>query len=109
MSLPALDPLRLLRPRRRITGLSAILLPFRADGAIDWPAFQAHVARTAAAGLTPAVNMDTGYVNLLDAATRRAALAATRTALGGGASVAAASVGDRPREGFRLADYLHAV
>ena len=34
--------------------------------AVDWPAFEAHVARTRGAGLTPAVNMDTGYVQLLD-------------------------------------------
>ena len=52
MSDAVLDPLPLLRPRRRITGMSAILLPFASDGSADWPAFRAHVARTAAAGLT---------------------------------------------------------
>jgi dihydrodipicolinate synthase/N-acetylneuraminate lyase len=104
-----LDPQTLLRPRRRITGMSAILLPFQADGAIDWPAFQAHVARTAAAGLTPAVNMDTGYVNLLDPATRRAVLAATRSTLGGTPFVAGAFVGDRPGAAFRLDDYRRAA
>ena len=57
-------------PHRKITGYSAILLPFRADGAVDWDAFCAHVARTAEAGLTPAVNMDTGYVNLIDEQTQ---------------------------------------
>ena len=36
-------------PNRKITGYSAILLPFRADGAVDWDGFTAHVARTAAA------------------------------------------------------------
>jgi dihydrodipicolinate synthase/N-acetylneuraminate lyase len=46
--------------------MSAVLLPHSADGAIDWTAFEAHVERTAAAGLTPAVNMDTGYIQLLD-------------------------------------------
>jgi dihydrodipicolinate synthase/N-acetylneuraminate lyase len=45
--------------------MSAVLLPYTAGGAIDWVAFEAHVARTAAAGLTPAVNMDTGYGHLL--------------------------------------------
>jgi dihydrodipicolinate synthase/N-acetylneuraminate lyase len=89
--------------------MSAILLPFQVDGAVDWPAFQAHVARTAAAGLTPAVNMDTGYVNLLDAATRRAVLAATRSVLGGGSFVAGAFVGDRPGESFRRDDYRRAI
>jgi dihydrodipicolinate synthase/N-acetylneuraminate lyase len=58
-------PLDLLRPGRRITGMSAVLLPFDDLGEIDWAAFEAHVARTAAAGLRPAVNMDTGYVHLL--------------------------------------------
>lgn len=56
------------RSGRAITGMSAILLPFLADGGIDWAAFESHVERTAAAGLTPAVNMDTGYVQLLAAA-----------------------------------------
>jgi len=47
--------------------MSAILVPYDADGGIDWSAFEAHVVRTAAAGLAPAVNMDTGYVQLLSA------------------------------------------
>jgi dihydrodipicolinate synthase/N-acetylneuraminate lyase len=50
--------------------MSAILVPFSSDGTIDWPAFEAHLARTLECGLTPAVNMDTGYVQLLDAPTR---------------------------------------
>jgi len=58
------------RPRRRITGMAAVLLPFTGDGSIDWPAFAAHVQRTAEAGLTPALNMDTGFVALLDPDTR---------------------------------------
>ena len=61
----ALSPEKMIRPRRRITGMSAILLPFLDDGSVDWDGFRAHVRRTADAGLTPAVNMDTGYVNLL--------------------------------------------
>ena len=78
------------RPGRRITGMSAILLPFLADGAIDWPGFDAHVARTATAGLVPAVNMDTGYVHLLDDATRTEVLGRTRSVLGGATFVAGA-------------------
>ncbi len=31
---------------RPILGMSAVLLPFTADGAVDWPGFEAHVART---------------------------------------------------------------
>ena len=55
---------------RTVTGMSAVLLPMRDGGDIDWEAFDAHVARTAAAGLTPAGNMDTGYAHLLDATTK---------------------------------------
>ena len=51
--------------RRKIQGISAILLPFHEDGTPDYNAFLEHVDRTYSAGLTPAVNMDTGYANLL--------------------------------------------
>jgi len=57
-------------PKRKIEGISAILLPFHEDGTPDYDAFLAHVDRTYAAGLTPAVNMDTGYANLLTPAER---------------------------------------
>jgi hypothetical protein len=50
---------------RKIEGISAVLLPFHEDGTPDYGLFLAHVERTYAAGLTPAINMDTGYVNLL--------------------------------------------
>jgi dihydrodipicolinate synthase/N-acetylneuraminate lyase len=53
-------------PGRTIQGISATLVPYSNVGAIDWTALEAHVARTFAAGLIPAVNMDTGYVQLLD-------------------------------------------
>ena len=56
------------RPGRRIDGCSAVLLPFTERGEIDWAGFARLLERTAAAGLTPAVNMDTGYVQLLDPA-----------------------------------------
>ena len=99
----ALPPLR---PRRKITGISAILLPFTESGGIDWPGFTAHVERTAAAGLTPAVNMDTGYGNLLPPADKLAVLDATRAALGGGNFVAGAGVNDTPGAAFDRAAYL---
>ena len=72
-----------LRPRRRITGMSAVLLPFAEDGDIDWAALIAAVERTAAAGLVPAVNMDTGYGPALGEATRARVLSATAAALAG--------------------------
>jgi dihydrodipicolinate synthase/N-acetylneuraminate lyase len=74
---------------RDITGMSAILLPMHDVKTPDWDAFDAHVARTAAAGLVPAVNMDTGYAHLLDAATKKVVLDRTE-AITGGAFVAGA-------------------
>jgi dihydrodipicolinate synthase/N-acetylneuraminate lyase len=105
----AVDPLALLKPRRKVVGLSAVLLPFRTDGTVDWGAFRALLTRTAAAGLTPAVNMDTGYVHLLDEATRAAVLAETRTVLGGGPFAAGAFVADRPGSPFDLDAYRRAA
>ena len=81
--------------QRKIEGISAILLPFRADGAIDWDAFCAHVARTAEAGLIPAVNMDTGYTNLIDDQARSDVLRRTRATLSDRAFVAGAFVFSR--------------
>ncbi|MCZ2343516.1 MAG: dihydrodipicolinate synthase family protein [Bacteroidales bacterium] len=106
---PAPDPIARLRPRRAIMGMSAILLPFDAAGAIDWPSFTAHCERTAAAGLIPAVNMDTGFGNLLDEATKTAVLQATRSTLGGGAFVAGAFVGDQPGAAFAGDAYKRAI
>jgi dihydrodipicolinate synthase/N-acetylneuraminate lyase len=50
---------------RRIEGMSAVLLPFETSGAIHWGDLEQNIARTVRAGITPAVNMDTGYTNLL--------------------------------------------
>lgn len=71
-------PLDLLRPGRAITGMSAILLPHRSPAEPDWPAFEAHVTRTADAGLVPAVNMDTGFVHLLSPGQRGEVLHRTK-------------------------------
>jgi dihydrodipicolinate synthase/N-acetylneuraminate lyase len=102
------DPLSLLRPRLEIHGISAVLLPFSGDRKIDWDAFAAHVARTAAAGITPAVNMDTGYVHLLDDETRRRVLDVARDAIGPGRDlVAGACVVDGPGAAFDEAAYAN--
>lgn len=69
MTAPA--PLDLLRPRRRILGASAVLLPFDDDGQPDAGAFASLVRRTLEAGLVPAVNMDTGYGSRLSPRQRR--------------------------------------
>lgn len=101
-------PLSLVRPRRRIRGMSAILLPMLPDGGIDWDSFAAHVGRTAAAGIAPAVNMDTGYVQLIDDATRHEALRIARETLGAGRElVAGACVVDAPGAGFDERAYGH--
>jgi dihydrodipicolinate synthase/N-acetylneuraminate lyase len=99
----------MIRPRRKIVGMSAILLPFTDAGDIDWPGFAAHCVRTADAGLTPAVNMDTGFGNLLSAGQKIAVLDATRSALGGKPFVAGAFVGDRPGETFDIDQYRRQV
>jgi dihydrodipicolinate synthase/N-acetylneuraminate lyase len=100
-----LDPIQMLRPRRRIEGNSAILLPFHENGDVDWKGFTDHVERTARAGLIPAVNMDTGYGNLIDDATRKEALRLTHATLNGGRYLAGAFVRDQPGAAFNFDAY----
>jgi len=104
-----IDPIQMLRPRRAIVGYSAVLLPFTESGAIDWPGFSDHVKRTAAAGLIPGVNMDTGYVNLLADPERLAVLERTCAVLGGRPFAAGAFVADRPGDRFQLDAYRKAI
>ena len=105
----AIDPLRMIRPKRKITGMSAVLLPFREDGRIDWDGFCGHVGRTSDAGLVAAVNMDTGYVNLIDAASRGRVLELTRQTLGPRPFVAGAFVADQPGAAFELDAYARQI
>jgi dihydrodipicolinate synthase/N-acetylneuraminate lyase len=105
----AMDPIRMLKPRRRITGISAILLPFTTGGEIDWVGFTTHVERTADVGLSPAVNMDTGFGNLLDQSARLNVLERTRSVLGGRPFVAGAFVGDRPGDRFDRDAYARQI
>ncbi|MFA6545542.1 MAG: dihydrodipicolinate synthase family protein [Limisphaerales bacterium] len=105
MNQPTIDPVRMLRPRRRIEGFSAILLPFLANGDVDWPGFTAHVRRTVQAGLGPAVNMDTGFGNLIDDATKRRALEITQIECAGRSYVAGAFVSDQPGAAFNFDAY----
>lgn len=86
-------PSALVRPQRQVRGMSAVLLPFTSAGEIDWAAHRGLLENTLQAGLTPAVNMDTGYVQLLDEATRLRVLDAT-VAVCGAAFVAGAQVAD---------------
>ena len=95
----------LIRPGRTITGMSAVLLPFTADGEIDWDATEAHIDRTVEAGLTPAVNMDTGYVQLLTDDQQRNVLARAAV-IARNDFVAGAYVPDEPGAAFDLDGYL---
>ena len=96
------------RTRRHITGVSAVLLPYSDRGTIDWTAFEAHVARTDAAGITPAVNMDTGYVQLLTDEEREHALDLTAK-ITDGAFVAGAYVLDGPGASYDHDAYVRAA
>ena len=60
-------PVPSLRLGRRIEGISAVLLPFTMNDEPVWVGYRHLLAGTWEAGHTPAVNMDTGYVNLLTA------------------------------------------
>lgn len=97
-----------IQPRRRITGMSAVLLPFTDSGEISWGELTTQVERTARAGLVPAVNMDTGYVQLLDTTTRERVLDVAR-AHAGGRFVAGAQVADAPGSALDLDGYRRAI
>jgi dihydrodipicolinate synthase/N-acetylneuraminate lyase len=99
----------MLRPRRKIEGSSAILLPFQENGEIDWTGFTEHVRRTLAAGLSPAVNMDTGFGNLINDTIRRRALAITQQEASGRPYVAGAFVLDQPEAKFNFDAYAQQI
>ena len=101
-------PLDLVRPGREILGVSAMLLPFR-DGQPDLRGFEQLLVRTVEAGLVPAVNMDTGYGNLLTPEERGIVLALAKTVVADGDLVAGAWVDDAPGAGFDEAAQVSAV
>jgi len=76
--------------------MSAVLLPFTDEGSPDLATLGRLVERTVGHGLVPAVNMDTGYGNLLTPEQRRSVLEVARTAAGDAMLVAGAWVDDRP-------------
>jgi dihydrodipicolinate synthase/N-acetylneuraminate lyase len=91
--------------QRPIVGMSAVLLPFTADAEVDWLGFESLVARTVEAGLVPAVNMDTGYVQLLDVDTRTRVLQTAARWCGAAGFVAGAFVADESGARFDVAAY----
>ncbi|HEY2901364.1 MAG TPA: dihydrodipicolinate synthase family protein [Polyangia bacterium] len=66
-----------IRQRRRPHGMVAVLMPFTAAGAPDLDGLVKQLQRVSAAGLTAAVNMDTGYGQRLSPAQRDQVLALT--------------------------------
>ncbi len=84
-----------IRPGRTIEGISAVLLPFRADHSFDLDAYRNLLLRTWNAGITPSVNMDTGYSNLLTECEREMILDLTQEAAEGRPFVAGAYVEDK--------------
>jgi hypothetical protein len=101
----ATPPFDLLRPRRSITGMSAVLLPFQDPETPDIDGFLTHLVRTVDAGLVPAINMDTGFGPTIGAERRAELLRLARDAVVCEV-VAGAHVLDSPGDGFD-ADALH--
>ena len=97
-----------IKPRRRITGVSAVLLPFTDEGRVDLGSFEAHLSRTVEAGLTPAVNMDTGHVGSIDDSTRTRVLELARQ-VSPGSFVAGVYVDDGEGEPYREKRYREAL
>jgi len=98
-----------LRPGRTVLGISAVLLPFTSDGDVDWAGFASLLERTVAVGITPAVNMDTGYVQLLDPETRARVLDVAAAHADDHGFVAGAFVADSPGAPFDLDAYVAAM
>ncbi len=101
-------PSSLIVRNRKITAMSAVLLPFDENQQVDWESFDAQLKRTIDAGHIPAVNMDTGFANLLDESTRIHVLSRTQ-ALAGENFIAGAFVADEPDSPFNLSGYCKAV
>ena len=70
------------KPRRKLQGMAAALLPYQQNGKVAVGAFQEHLLATHRAGLMNAVNMDTGYINYLSEGEKKDVLRWAREALG---------------------------
>lgn len=79
---------------RKPEGISAAYLPWKPVGKIDFESYHRGIERTWACGLTPAINMDTGFANLLTLAQRREILREVSNQAAGRRFVAGAFVED---------------
>lgn len=98
-----------IKPCRAIRGMSAVLLPFTEDGKIRWNEFEAHLERTFLNGLVPAVNMDTGFGNLLDETAKSEVLQRTYSIAQGRDFVAGVFIGDQAGDKLNPAAYLNRI
>ena len=94
------------RPGRTILGAAAVLLPFGPTEEIDWSSFESLLDRTASTGLIPAVNMDTGYVQLLSVDEQQHVLDVTASIAN--EFYAGVYVADRQGDDFDLVGYRRA-
>ncbi|MFM2012895.1 MAG: hypothetical protein RLZZ396_1679 [Planctomycetota bacterium] len=89
-------PIPPVKYRRKPEGISAVYLPWKPVGRIDFDSYQHGLERTWACGLIPAINMDTGFANLLTLDQRREILRLVASLASGRAFVAGAFVEDLP-------------
>lgn len=82
--------------RRRPEGISAVYLPWKPVGRIDFDSYQRGLERTWACGLIPAINMDTGFANLLKLSERLEILRLVSQLASGRAFIAGAFIEDLP-------------
>jgi dihydrodipicolinate synthase/N-acetylneuraminate lyase len=81
---------RRITPGRKIEGICALLLPFKENGKPDFESLGRLIKITVESGLTPAVNMDTGYVHLLSTGERLEVLKITQRQMNGARFIAGA-------------------
>jgi dihydrodipicolinate synthase/N-acetylneuraminate lyase len=87
-------PIPKIQYSRKPEGISAAYLPWKPVGRIDLESYERGLERTWACGLSPAINMDTGFANLLSLAQRREILQRVSRLAAGRPFVAGAFVED---------------
>lgn len=94
--------IRRLVPGRAIDGIAGVFLPFRPTDEPDLDAFARLVERTYTAGLTPAVNIETGSVQLLTREQRNDVLTVAAGVARGRRLVAGVFIDNEPGDIVRL-------